>query len=590
MSLSAGIRAGRAFVEIGANSAPLEAALARVKGRLQSFGASLTAVGAGLGGVSLGVLGALAWPLQLAAKLETTSAAFETMLGSGQAAQAMLAKLQQFGAETPFEFPEIADAAKKLLAFGSEADSVTGELRMLGDIGSAVGVPLGEIAEIYGKARVQGRLFAEDINQLTGRGIPIIQALAKQFGVADGDVRKLVEDGKIGFPQLLKAFQEMTSQGGQFAGGMEKQSKTLLGQWSTLKDNIALAVLPIGQQLLPHVVKLVQYVGQVVQFGSAALGPWMQFAPLVAGAAVAVGALGAALTGVGMASIGLGALAGLLGTLVAKLGAVGVVAGVGATALKSLQQLFGVVFVDAGKLTSIMAGPFESISENWLSLTNHMKETWKGFSEALQAGNVEAAVNVAFAGVMVAWQKTMLAMKKAWLKTTEGLTYKVDLGVGAVGDAGDWFMKWLTKSVPGSAWMTGGFTDFDLRRQGRAEVIAEDQADRQEVDNAEIKAAEQKLFEAQSQFNDALKSAGQAAWEFKNKQELPGKDGQKPTPEAAAAQQKASNMLGQFNASLAGQQLAQKAQDRTARATEMTARNTARMLDQMAQGGGILVG
>ena len=49
-----------------------------------------------------------------------------------------------------------------------------------------------QIAELYGKARVQGRLFAEDINQLTGRGIPIIGELAKQFGVSDSQVCQCV--------------------------------------------------------------------------------------------------------------------------------------------------------------------------------------------------------------------------------------------------------------------------------------------------------------------------------------------------------------------------------------------------------------
>jgi tape measure domain-containing protein len=54
---------------------------------------------------------------------------------------------------------------------------------------------------LYGNARVQGRLFAKDINQLTGRGIPIIQRLARQFGVSDSQVEKLVETDQVGFPQ-----------------------------------------------------------------------------------------------------------------------------------------------------------------------------------------------------------------------------------------------------------------------------------------------------------------------------------------------------------------------------------------------------
>lgn len=48
----------------------------------------------------------------------------------------------------------------------------------------------------------------------------------------------MVEAGKVGFPELEKAFQSMTDQGGKFAGGMANQSKTLSGLLSTLQDNI----------------------------------------------------------------------------------------------------------------------------------------------------------------------------------------------------------------------------------------------------------------------------------------------------------------------------------------------------------------
>ena len=37
-------------------------------------------------------------------------------------------------------------------------------IRDSGDVASGLGIPLGELSEIYGKARVQGTLFAEDLN------------------------------------------------------------------------------------------------------------------------------------------------------------------------------------------------------------------------------------------------------------------------------------------------------------------------------------------------------------------------------------------------------------------------------------------
>jgi tape measure domain-containing protein len=107
-------------------------------------------------------------------------------------------------------------------------------------------IPLGELADIYGRQRAQGRLFAQDLNQFTGRGVPLIQELAKQFGVAEMEVRKLVEQGKVGFENLEEAVISLTSEGGQFHDLMKAQSKTMSGLATTLKDEVNLALTEIG--------------------------------------------------------------------------------------------------------------------------------------------------------------------------------------------------------------------------------------------------------------------------------------------------------------------------------------------------------
>ena len=216
----------------------------KVKGSLRvltSWQAAITGVGA---------LGALGIGVKLAADFEQAEVAMSTMLGSTGEAKKVLKDLTDFAASTPFEFPELQQATTKLLAFGESSESVIPALRRIGDIAAGVGQPVGEIAEVYGKARVQGRLFAEDINQLVGRGIPVIQELAKQFGVTDGEVKKLVESGKVNFSNLEQAFISLTSEGGKFAGLMAAQSGTLSGLFSTLKDNVGLSLREISSTLL----------------------------------------------------------------------------------------------------------------------------------------------------------------------------------------------------------------------------------------------------------------------------------------------------------------------------------------------------
>jgi tape measure domain-containing protein len=253
-------------VKIGATSSGLDSGLGKAMSSLKGFGASVTSsigsgvtalagigvtaatAGAALAGVA-GIAGA-AWGVGLAADLEKSTVAFSTLLGSAEKAKMVMADIQQFAAATPFETPELIDASRKLLAFGISAQKLIPTLTAVGDVSAGIGAPIGEIAEIFGKAKVQGRLFMEDIKQLTGRGIPVIQELAAQFKVAESDVRGLVESGSVDFGNLAKAFQSLTRDGGKFAGLMDAQSQTLSGKWSTLVDSIKLGLTDVGQAII----------------------------------------------------------------------------------------------------------------------------------------------------------------------------------------------------------------------------------------------------------------------------------------------------------------------------------------------------
>lgn len=196
--------------------------------------------------------------VRLVAEAEQAEIAFTTFLGSGEKAKKLLKELQEFAAETPFQSDEIRDAGKQLLAFGIDAEAIPDTLRRIGDLSAGTGNRLGELAELYGKARVQGTLYAEDINQLTGRGINVIAEFAKQFGVAESAVKGLGSEGKITFENLQQALIDMTSEGGKFAGLTEKQSQSLAGQYSTLLDSVDALKKEFAQGLVPSLLDSVQ--------------------------------------------------------------------------------------------------------------------------------------------------------------------------------------------------------------------------------------------------------------------------------------------------------------------------------------------
>ena len=174
--------------------------------------------------------------------------AFETMLGSAEKARTLMSQLTQTAATTPFGLEDVAQGAKQLLAYGFEAEKVNETLIRLGDIAAGLSVPLNDLVYLYGTTMAQGRLYTQDLNQFTGRGIPMIGGLAKQFGVAESKVKELVEAGKVGFPEVQKVIEGLTDEGGKFGGLMEAQSKTITGQISNIEDAISMMLNEIGQQ------------------------------------------------------------------------------------------------------------------------------------------------------------------------------------------------------------------------------------------------------------------------------------------------------------------------------------------------------
>ena len=173
--------------------------------------------------------------------------AFETMLGSAKEADSLMSQLVKTAATTPFGLQEVAGGAKQLLAYGIAADEVNDTLVRLGDIAAGLSIPLNDLVYLYGTTMTQGRLYTQDMRQFMGRGIPLAEELAKQFGVTKDKVSELVTEGKVGFPQVKQAIIDLTSTGGKFGGLMEKQSHTITGQISNIEDALDMMFNDLGK-------------------------------------------------------------------------------------------------------------------------------------------------------------------------------------------------------------------------------------------------------------------------------------------------------------------------------------------------------
>lgn len=172
---------------------------------------------------------------------------FNTMLGSADQAKKLMEQLATTAARTPFDLSGIASSAKQLLAYGFAADQVNDTILRLGDVAAGLSQPLGDIVYLYGTLKASGRVTNIDIRQFANRGIPIYEELAKVLGKNTDEINKLVSAGKVGFPDIEKAFANMTNEGGRFANLMQEQSKSITGQISNLHDNVDRMLNEIGK-------------------------------------------------------------------------------------------------------------------------------------------------------------------------------------------------------------------------------------------------------------------------------------------------------------------------------------------------------
>lgn len=291
-----------------AKVAKFGAALKDLGGQLKDFGGTVSAYVS----APLAALGVAA--LRQSAILETLGVAFETMTRSAEKGRQVMESLVTFTAKTPFQLEGVAKSAKQLLSFGVAQDALTKRLRMLGDIASGAGVPLSDMAGIFGKIKAKGKAMTEEILQLSDRGIPIVQALAKQFGVTKERIFKMASQGRLSFKVMLAAMQKMTGAGGMFEGMMQKQSQTLAGLFSTIRDNISLALADVGD-IIVKAFDLKGNMGKFISFLETARGQFKEFAKANPGLV----RLGLILSVVATAA---GPLILILGALVAAIGAI----------------------------------------------------------------------------------------------------------------------------------------------------------------------------------------------------------------------------------------------------------------------------
>jgi tape measure domain-containing protein len=242
-----------ANVAINVDSRNAVSKLREVQSQSQQTERAIGGLGSAIGklAAAFSIIEAAKFVFAKTAELESQTRSLEVLTGSAEKAGQIIKELQQLGAVTPFTSTELIDSAKRLQAFGIEAENVVETTKRLADVSGATGAELSGLVTAYGQVQAKGRLQGEELLQFQERGVALQTELRKMYGLSGEEFQKALEKGRIGAEAVEVAIIRLTNAGGKYANGAIAQSDTLQGKFSTLQDSIQTLAQTIGKTLAP---------------------------------------------------------------------------------------------------------------------------------------------------------------------------------------------------------------------------------------------------------------------------------------------------------------------------------------------------
>ena len=201
--------------------------------------------------------------------IETYQTSFEVMTGSAEKAVSIITRLKDIAAATPFGLEGLAETTQLLMNYGIEGDTAIEMMTRLGDIAQGDSEKLNSIALAFGQMSSLGKVTLQDVKQMISAGFNPLQEISESTGESMESLYDRISDGTMSVDEITAAMVRSTSAGGKYFQSMEKQSKTLSGQWSTLKDTFAEASGKVmkgitdwlSARALPKAIQVVQALG-----------------------------------------------------------------------------------------------------------------------------------------------------------------------------------------------------------------------------------------------------------------------------------------------------------------------------------------
>jgi len=141
--------------------------------------------------------------------------------------------MENLAATTPYQFSEVASAAKMFFRYGFTESQVLPMTTLIADMGAATGATTDQInhlAMAFGQVMAKGRLVSEEAKRQIGQILPINQILKEQLGVTTEQLGDVYISAKEGLTAIFDWVRK------NYEGAATKMEQTTLGPISSIKD------------------------------------------------------------------------------------------------------------------------------------------------------------------------------------------------------------------------------------------------------------------------------------------------------------------------------------------------------------------
>ena len=211
--------------------------------------------------------------ISIRSEMESLQTSFKTLAGE-QVGGELFEQIKEYELRTPMIMQDLASGAQTMLASNIPAQDVMQHLKAIGDISMGDSEKFKSLTLAFSQMSATGKLMGQDLLQMINAGFNPLQVISEQTGKSIGQLKEEMEKGAISTKMVQDAFHAAASEGGQFNGMLEAQSKTLKGAISNLEGAWQYMLNDIGEaqeglivgsiDMAQKIIANYQQVGQII--------------------------------------------------------------------------------------------------------------------------------------------------------------------------------------------------------------------------------------------------------------------------------------------------------------------------------------